>query len=116
MNSPRLVTPGCSTSTNRHYVFPRGAGDLLTVEVEAAERVGLRFHLCCDSMDVGHAGIADPLAALVLGPARRVERLLVNGRTVVENGELKTADEVEIAREIAVASRQLAEKAEEAAL
>jgi hypothetical protein len=42
--------------------------------------------------------------------------LLVNGRTVVENGELKTADEVEIAREIAVASRQLAEKAEEAAL
>jgi cytosine/adenosine deaminase-related metal-dependent hydrolase len=66
--------------------------------------------------DLGHAGIADPVAALVLGPAPRVELLLVNGRTVVENGELKTEDEAEIAKEISVASRRLAEKAEEVAL
>ncbi len=66
--------------------------------------------------DVGHAGIADPVAALVLGPAPRVELLLVNGEPVVENGELKTADEGEISRERATTSRRLARRAEEVAL
>jgi 8-oxoguanine deaminase len=66
--------------------------------------------------DLGHAGIADPVAALVLGPAPRVELLLVNGEPVVEDAELRTEDEGEIAREIAAASRQLAERAEEVAL
>ena len=60
--------------------------------------------------DLGHAGIADPVAALVLGPAPRVELLLVNGEPVVEGGELRTADEREIAKELAGASRRLAEK------
>lgn len=62
--------------------------------------------------DLGHAGISDPLAALVLGTAPRVELLLVNGRPVVESGELETADETEIAREIAGASRRLTERVE----
>jgi cytosine/adenosine deaminase-related metal-dependent hydrolase len=66
--------------------------------------------------DVGHAGIADPVAALVLGPAPRVELLLVNGEPVVENGELGTADEGQISREIAAASRRLAGRAEEVTL
>jgi cytosine/adenosine deaminase-related metal-dependent hydrolase len=65
---------------------------------------------------VGHAGIADPVAALVLGPAPRVELLLVNGEPVVENGELGTADEGQISREIAAASRRLAGRAEEVTL
>jgi cytosine/adenosine deaminase-related metal-dependent hydrolase len=62
--------------------------------------------------DLGHAGIADPVAALVLGPAARVELLLVNGRLVVEDGGLRTADEGEISREIAVQSRRLIERVE----
>ena len=66
--------------------------------------------------DLVHAGISDPLAALVFGPAPRVELLLVGGRLVVQGAELRTADEGEIAREIAVASRRLAEKAEEVIL
>ena len=66
--------------------------------------------------DLGHAGIEDPVVALVLGPARRVDLLLVNGRTIVEGGELRTADEAEISRGIAVASRWLAGKAEEVAV
>jgi cytosine/adenosine deaminase-related metal-dependent hydrolase len=63
--------------------------------------------------DLVHAGISDPVAALVFGPAPRVELLLVGGRLLVQGAELRTADEGEIAREIAVASRRLAEKAEE---
>ena len=62
--------------------------------------------------DLGHAGIADPVAALVLGPAPRVELLLVDGEPVVEGGELRTADEREIAKQLAGASRRLAEKVE----
>jgi cytosine/adenosine deaminase-related metal-dependent hydrolase len=33
--------------------------------------------------DPGQAGIADPVATLVLGPPRPVERLLVGGREVI---------------------------------
>jgi len=50
-----LAVSGCSTSTDHHYVFPRDAGDLLEVEIEAAASVGLRFHPCRGSMDLGRA-------------------------------------------------------------
>ncbi|MDQ6729084.1 MAG: 8-oxoguanine deaminase [Actinomycetota bacterium] len=50
-----LASSGCSTSTDHHYVFPRHAGDLLEVEVEAAASVGLRFHPCRGSMDLGRS-------------------------------------------------------------
>jgi cytosine/adenosine deaminase-related metal-dependent hydrolase len=66
--------------------------------------------------DLAHAGVLDPVAALVFGPAPRVELLLVGGEPVVRSAELVTADEGGIAREIAGASRRLAEKAEEVAL
>ena len=56
---------------------------------------------------VDHAGIADPVAALVLGPRPLVELLLVGGRPVVDGGELRTGDEAEIARELAAESKRL---------
>jgi cytosine/adenosine deaminase-related metal-dependent hydrolase len=61
--------------------------------------------------DLDHVGIADPVAALVLGARPRVHRLLVGGRTVVEEGRLLTGDEEEIARDIGAASRRLQEVA-----
>lgn len=48
-----LALSGCSTSTDHHYVFPAGAGDLLGAEIEAARAVGVRFHPCRGSMDLG---------------------------------------------------------------
>lgn len=63
--------------------------------------------------DLWHAGIRDPVAALVLGPAPRVELLLVGGEAVVEGGRLRTAAEEEIARDIAEAGRRLARRAGE---
>jgi cytosine/adenosine deaminase-related metal-dependent hydrolase len=59
-----------------------------------------------------HAGIADPVAALVLGPPRPVELLLVGGRPVVDGGELRTADADELGRDIARESRRLAGRVE----
>ncbi|MBP2702430.1 8-oxoguanine deaminase [Microbispora sp. RL4-1S] len=50
-----LAASGCTTSTDHHYVFPKGRGDLFEAEVEAARRVGLRFHPCRGSMDRGRS-------------------------------------------------------------
>ncbi len=41
---------------------------------------------------LGHAGIADPVTALVLGPTAPLELLTVAGTAVVERSELRTAD------------------------
>jgi cytosine/adenosine deaminase-related metal-dependent hydrolase len=48
-----LARTGCTTTTDHHYVFPRGGGDLLGAEVAAAADVGLRFHPTRGSMDLG---------------------------------------------------------------
>src|SRR5213083_2843166 len=48
-----LALSGCSTSTDHHYVFPAGTGDLLAAEIDAAGEIGIRFHPCRGSMDLG---------------------------------------------------------------
>jgi cytosine/adenosine deaminase-related metal-dependent hydrolase len=62
-----------------------------------------------DLTGLGHAGIADPVAALVLGPPAPLRLLTVAGRPVVERGELRTADTAELARDLAAASANLRE-------
>ena len=61
--------------------------------------------------DAGRAGIADPVAALVLGPPRPVHGLFVHGDVVVEAGELRTADPALLAADLARESARLAERA-----
>jgi cytosine/adenosine deaminase-related metal-dependent hydrolase len=63
-----------------------------------------------DGLD--HAGIEDPVAALVLGAPQRVEALLVGGRAIVEGGELRTADEPTLASDLARESRRLLQRVE----
>jgi cytosine/adenosine deaminase-related metal-dependent hydrolase len=48
-----LALSGCSTSTDHHYVWPHGGEDLLGAEIDAAARIGLRFHPCRGAMDLG---------------------------------------------------------------
>ncbi|MFY1699950.1 MULTISPECIES: 8-oxoguanine deaminase [unclassified Solwaraspora] len=50
-----LALSGCTTSTDHHYVFPRDGGDLFAAEIAAAARIGLRFHPCRGSMDLGRS-------------------------------------------------------------
>jgi len=57
-----MALSGCTTSTDHHYIFPRGGAvspgadaDALAAEVAAAARVGLRFHPCRGSMDLGRS-------------------------------------------------------------
>ena len=55
-----------------------------------------------------HAGIADPVAALVLGARPPLELLLVNGQPIVERDQLVTADERLLAADASRASASLA--------
>ncbi len=50
-----LARTGCTTSTDHHYVFPRGGGDVLGATVAAGRDVGLRFHPTRGSMDLGES-------------------------------------------------------------
>jgi cytosine/adenosine deaminase-related metal-dependent hydrolase len=50
-----LALSGCSTTTDHHYVFPSGAIGLLEAEIEVAAQLGLRFHPCRGSMDLGQS-------------------------------------------------------------
>lgn len=52
-----LALSGCSTTTDHHYVFPRTSDgiDLLAAEIDAAREIGVRFHPCRGSMDLGAA-------------------------------------------------------------
>jgi cytosine/adenosine deaminase-related metal-dependent hydrolase len=47
-----LALAGCTTSADHLYVHPRGAGDLLAAEIDAARDLGLRFHPTRGSMSL----------------------------------------------------------------
>lgn len=50
-----LALSGCSTTTDHHYVFPPGVEGLLEAEIDAAAEIGMRFHPCRGSMDLGRS-------------------------------------------------------------
>ncbi|PVG84510.1 8-oxoguanine deaminase [Nocardioides gansuensis] len=60
---------------------------------------------------LAHAGIEDPVAALVLGSPPPLELLLVNGRPVVECDRVVTLDESALAAQVAAVQRALVRKA-----
>jgi cytosine/adenosine deaminase-related metal-dependent hydrolase len=50
-----LVLSGCTTTTDHHYLFPPGRAGILEAEIEAARELGIRFHPCRGSMDLGES-------------------------------------------------------------
>jgi len=50
-----LALSGCTMTTDHHYVFPQDGGDVFAATVQAAQRVGLRFHPTRGSMDLGRS-------------------------------------------------------------
>jgi cytosine/adenosine deaminase-related metal-dependent hydrolase len=89
-----------------------GARVLGRSEAIGSLEVGKRADLALwDLCGVGHAGIADPVAALVLGPRPPLRLLMVDGDVVVEDAELRTASEAEVAAEVATASREILRRA-----
>ena len=60
-----LLLSGCTTTADHHYVFPRGHEELIDVEIEAARRIGIRFHPTRGSMSVGQSNGGLPPDSLV---------------------------------------------------
>ena len=87
----------------------KGGADCLGRDDCGLLEVGRCADVACFRVDdLAHAGIKDPLAGLALVPPSRAQTVVVNGRVVVRDGRLLTADEDEIAREIASVSAALA--------
>jgi cytosine/adenosine deaminase-related metal-dependent hydrolase len=59
---------------------------------------------------LGHAGVVDPVAALVLGSQPPLELLLVGGRSVVAGDRLLTADEESLAAQAVSAGERLLDR------
>src|SRR5437867_3823511 len=50
-----LALGGCTTVFDHHYVFPRGRGDLIEAEMQAARELGVRLVPSRGSMDLGES-------------------------------------------------------------
>ncbi len=60
-----LMTSGCTTVFDHHYVFPRGVDGLIEAEVEAARELGVRLVASRGSMDLGESDGGLPPDGLV---------------------------------------------------
>lgn len=108
-----LLRTGCTTTMDHHYVFPHEAENtLIDRQVEAAERIGIRFHGTRGSMslgkdqgglppsaviqaidlnDIAFAGCHDPLVSIVCcGNSSVVKHTIVNGKIIVKDGIIQT--------------------------
>ena len=110
-SAPNCATPSSSTASTRTARRPSASAAPCDSPPWAASRIlgrdrdlgsvepGKLADLALwDLTGFRHASIADPVAALVLGAAAPLTLLLVNGRTVVEDGRLTTDDEQRLAR------------------
>jgi len=105
----RNASPQALDARTAWRLATRGGADCLGREDCGELDPGMCADVACFRVDdLAHAGIRDLLAGLALAPPARAQTVVVNGRAVVRDGRLLTADEEEIAREIAATSARLA--------
>jgi len=105
----RNASPQALDARTAWRLATRGGADCLGREDCGELDPGMCADVACFRVDdLAHAGIRDLLAGLALAPPARAQTVVVNGRAVVRDGRLLTADEEEIAREIAATSARFA--------
>lgn len=75
-----LLTRGCTTVFDHHYVFPQGASDLMGAQVRAASDLGVRLHLSRGSMDLSEKDGGLPPDSVV----QTVDQIMADSARVVE--------------------------------
>lgn len=74
-----LMLSGCTTTSDHHYLFPRGQGRLIDAQIEAAREIGIRFHPTRGSMSLSQKDGGLPPDSVVQEPdeiLRDSERLI----------------------------------------
>ncbi|TME04470.1 MAG: 8-oxoguanine deaminase [Chloroflexi bacterium] len=105
----RATSPTTLDARAAWRLATRGGAECLGRNDCGSLEVGKRADIACFRVDdLAHAGIKDLVAALALAPPARAQTVIVNGQVVVRDGRLLTADEGEIAREVAATSARLA--------
>ena len=104
----RATSPTALDARAAWRLATQGGADCLGRDDCGSLEVGKTADIACFRVDdLAHAGIKDLVAALALAPPARAQTVIVNGRVVVRESRLLTADEDEIAREIAATSARL---------
>ena len=105
----RATSPRALDARGAWRLATRGGAECLGRDDCGVLETGKCADIACFRVDdLAHAGIKDLVAALALAPPARAQTVVVNGRVVVRDGRLVTADEDQIARDIAATSARLA--------
>ena len=75
-----LLKHGCTTCFDHHYVFPKGAGDLLGAQFAAASTLVTRFHASRGSMDLSVKDGGLPPDSVV----QTVDEIMTDSARVIE--------------------------------
>lgn len=89
-----LLLSGCTTTTDHLYLFPKGKRNLIDVEIEAAQQVGIRFHSCRGSMCLSQKEGGLPPDDVVQSPdeiLKDSERLLAKYHDVSPGAMIRVA-------------------------
>ena len=89
-----LLLSGCTTTSDHHYLFPRGRADLIDAQIEAARRIGMRFHPTRGSMSVGRSKGGLPPDSVVQNEERILqdcERLIAKYHDAAPGSMLRLA-------------------------
>jgi len=105
--------PDALTAREALWLGTMGGARCLGRQVELGSiEVGKQADLAVWRLDgLGHAGIADPVAALVLGPQPPLALLLVGGTTVVADDHVTTVDDEALRTELITANLRLTAEA-----
>jgi cytosine/adenosine deaminase-related metal-dependent hydrolase len=105
----RRMSPRALDARGALRLATRGGADCLGRDDCGELQPGRCADIACFRVDdLAHAGIRDRVAAIALAPPARAQTVVVNGRVVVRDGRLVTADEDQISRELAATSARLA--------
>ena len=102
------TSPGALSVRDALHLATRGGADCLGRDDCGVLAEGKCADIACFRLDdLAHAGIDDPIGAIVLASPARADTVIVNGRPVVREGRLLTGDEEAIARDLAAVSARL---------
>ncbi|MBQ3488151.1 MAG: amidohydrolase family protein, partial [Clostridia bacterium] len=75
-----LMRYGCTTCFDHHYVFPKGAGDLIARLMAAADELGIRFVASRGSMDLSKKDGGLPPDSVV----QTIDEILADSQRLIE--------------------------------